>query len=229
MRKRKLKNIAIITARKGSKRIKNKNLKIFFNKPIIYYSIKILQRSKIFDAIFVTTNCDKTEKISKKFGIKHFIRRKDSLCKNEVGTISVVNYCLKKLSKQNIHPKFVCCHYPASPLTNFKNLIFAYKTLLKKQINFIFPSTHIKKKHQEKNKLVKIFHIQKKQGILNKKYLDAAQFWFAKTSTWKNSKTVYDKNSFLIPIEEKYSDINTMVDWKRVMKVFSKKKEKYIN
>ena len=229
MRKQKFKNIAIITARKGSRRIKNKNLKFFFSKPIIYYSIKILQKAKIFDAIFVTTNCDKTEKISKKFGIKHFIRRKDSLCKNKVGTVRVINFCLKTLSKQGIYPKFVCCHYPASPLTNFKILIFAYKTLLRKKINFIFTSTNIKKTHKEKNKLVKIFHIKKKQGILNNKYLAAGQFWYAKTNTWRSSKTVYDKNSFIIPIEEKYSDINTMLDWKRVKKIFSENKEKYIN
>ena len=35
--------------RKGSIRIKNKNLKKFFGKPIIYYSIKALKKSKIFD------------------------------------------------------------------------------------------------------------------------------------------------------------------------------------
>ena len=34
-------NIAIITARGGSKRIKNKNIKNFFGKPIIAYSINL--------------------------------------------------------------------------------------------------------------------------------------------------------------------------------------------
>ena len=56
----KVSNIAIITARKGSKRIKNKNLKNFFGKPIIYYSIKTLQKTKIFDKIYLSTNCEKT-------------------------------------------------------------------------------------------------------------------------------------------------------------------------
>ena len=62
---KRIKNIAIITARKGSKRIKNKNIKKFLGKPIIYYSIKILQKTKLFDEIIVSTNCEITEKLSK--------------------------------------------------------------------------------------------------------------------------------------------------------------------
>ena len=41
-------DIAIIPARSGSKRIKNKNIKIFYNKPLIYYSIKAAIKSKLF-------------------------------------------------------------------------------------------------------------------------------------------------------------------------------------
>ena len=53
--------IAIIPARKGSKRIKNKNIKIFYNKPIIYYSIKAAIDSKVFDKVFVSTDCSKMQ------------------------------------------------------------------------------------------------------------------------------------------------------------------------
>ena len=87
-------NIAIITARKGSKRIKNKNLKNFFGKPIIYYSIKTLQKTKIFDKIYLSTNCEKTIEVAKKYGIKRFIR-KYSLSSNNVGTITIINHALK--------------------------------------------------------------------------------------------------------------------------------------
>ena len=43
-----MKPICIITARANSKRLKNKNIKIFFGKPIISYPIKVGQKSKIF-------------------------------------------------------------------------------------------------------------------------------------------------------------------------------------
>ena len=41
-----IKRLAIIPARAGSKRIKNKNMKLFFGKPLIYYSIKAALDSK---------------------------------------------------------------------------------------------------------------------------------------------------------------------------------------
>ena len=40
-------NIAIIPARAGSKRIKNKNIKNFYGKPLIYNSIKTAINSKL--------------------------------------------------------------------------------------------------------------------------------------------------------------------------------------
>ena len=44
--------ICIINARGGSKRIKNKNIISFNSKPLIYWTIKSAQESKIYDHIF---------------------------------------------------------------------------------------------------------------------------------------------------------------------------------
>ena len=55
-------NIAIIPARKNSKRIKNKNIKFFFGKPVISYAIKCAEKSKLFDRIIVSTDSKKIPK-----------------------------------------------------------------------------------------------------------------------------------------------------------------------
>ena len=44
--------VALIPARSGSKRIKNKNIKILGKHPLIAYSIAACLRSKIFDKRF---------------------------------------------------------------------------------------------------------------------------------------------------------------------------------
>ena len=49
-------NIAIIPARAGSKRIKNKNIKLFKGKPIIAWIIETALRSKLFDKVIVSTD-----------------------------------------------------------------------------------------------------------------------------------------------------------------------------
>ena len=52
-------NIAIIPARGGSKRIKNKNIKIFNHKPIIQHTIEILKKTNLFDLIVVSSDSRK--------------------------------------------------------------------------------------------------------------------------------------------------------------------------
>ena len=46
---KKLKRLLIIPARGGSKRIKNKNIKLFKNQPIIFYTLDSAINSKLFD------------------------------------------------------------------------------------------------------------------------------------------------------------------------------------
>ena len=50
-----MKNIAIIPARGGSKRIPRKNIKPFMGKPIIAYSIEAALESGLFDEVMVST------------------------------------------------------------------------------------------------------------------------------------------------------------------------------
>ena len=51
-------NLALITARGGSKRIPKKNIKEFCGKPIIAYSIKSALESGLFDEVMVSTDSE---------------------------------------------------------------------------------------------------------------------------------------------------------------------------
>ena len=53
-----IKRLAIIPARGGSKRIKDKNLKLFYGKPLIYYSISAARNSKIFNKIHISSDSE---------------------------------------------------------------------------------------------------------------------------------------------------------------------------
>lgn len=63
-------NIAIITARGGSKRIPKKNIKEFCGRPIIAYSIEAALKSKCFDEVMVSTDSEEIAEIAKKYGAK---------------------------------------------------------------------------------------------------------------------------------------------------------------
>ena len=56
--------LTLICARGNSKGIKNKNIKIFNKKPLIYYSIQQALKSKYIKEVFVSTDSKKIAKIS---------------------------------------------------------------------------------------------------------------------------------------------------------------------
>ena len=69
--------VALIIARKNSQRIKNKNRKKFFKKPIIYWPIKTLIASNIFDKVYISTDDKLIAKLAQNYGaIVPFIRSK---------------------------------------------------------------------------------------------------------------------------------------------------------
>ena len=65
--------IAIIPARKNSKRLKFKNIKDFMGKPLIYYAIKSALKSNFISEVIVSTDCMKTKKYQKNLVLKFLI------------------------------------------------------------------------------------------------------------------------------------------------------------
>jgi CMP-N,N'-diacetyllegionaminic acid synthase len=68
--------VALIPARSGSVGLKNKNIKIFNGKPLIYYAIKSAKQSKLINDIIVSSDSEKILNISKKYGATTLLRPK---------------------------------------------------------------------------------------------------------------------------------------------------------
>ena len=66
--------IAEIPARAGSKRVKNKNLRLLNGKPMISYVIEEAKKSKMLTDVYVNSDCDKIGKFAKDLGVKFYKR-----------------------------------------------------------------------------------------------------------------------------------------------------------
>ena len=128
------KKLLIIPARGNSKRIKNKNIKKFCGKPIIFYSIKSAIRSKLFDTIHVSTDSKKTFKIVNKIKKGICFKRNKNLAKDTTPLIQVFNYIVESYKKKNIFYDEIWFINPCSPLITFNDLKKA-SNLYKKQKN----------------------------------------------------------------------------------------------
>ena len=91
--------IAIIPARLGSRRFKNKNIYKFKKLPMIAWTIKAAQRSKFIDEVFVTSESKKILAISKRFNSKTILRPK-KLSKDKVPKIIAIRHAVSSLSKK---------------------------------------------------------------------------------------------------------------------------------
>ena len=214
--------VAIITARLGSKRLKKKNIKNFFGKPVIYYPIKACQKSKIFKKIYVTTESSIIAKISKKFKARVPFLREKHLSDDKTGTLPVVKNAIHKLKiKANT---IVCCVYPVTPLTSFDTLISAYNIFKKSKCSFLFPVIKSNKKTRYSFKLNKQNMI-KKNDLSKDYYVDAGQFYFGKAKNFMQKKSLHYSGSskgMIIPSEHAL-DVNTNNDWKKLKELYRRK------
>lgn len=114
--------LLIIPARGGSKRIKNKNIKKFHNKPIIQYPLTSAKKSKLFNIIHVSTEDKSIFKLVKKIGFNPDFFRDKKLGNNSVGISEVIKFVINKFIKMNKTFDEVWCIYPCSPLINEHDL-----------------------------------------------------------------------------------------------------------
>lgn len=109
-----MKNIAIIPARGGSKRLPNKNIMLLDGIPLVAHSILYaLKNTEIIDAVFVSTDDEKIKEIALKYGAKVIDRPKE-LSGDIEPTVSALKHCLEALSDAEIEN--VVLLQPTNPL-----------------------------------------------------------------------------------------------------------------
>jgi pseudaminic acid cytidylyltransferase len=221
-------NIAIIPARSGSKRIKNKNVKLFFGKPIIYWTIKAAKNSKIFDRIIVSTNSKKIAKISVGCGAEVPFFRSKELSDDKTNIADVVRDVLKNLSKINQNPHYACLLYATSPLMNIKDLKNGYSKIKKKNLDFVtsiskFDSQYFRALKIKKQRIFPKYkkYVFTRSQKLESLYYDNAQFTFGKVNAWLKKKHAFlAKTSYIEIPAFRAQDIDTLDDWKKAEIIF---------
>ena len=94
----KKKILIIITARGGSTRIKNKNLKIFNKKPLLYWTIRSAQKSKCNADIYVSSENKNILKVAKNLG-SEIIHRPKILSNKTIMPDAAIKHAMLKIKK----------------------------------------------------------------------------------------------------------------------------------
>jgi len=221
--------VAIIPARSGSKRIKNKNIKNFYNKPIIYYAIKAAKDSKLFNKIIVSTDSEKIGLIAKKFGAEFSFIRPKYLSGDRAGTREVILHSVRWIKKNYKEPKFVCCIYPTAALLRPIDLKKSFKIIKSLKWNYIFSA--VKNSYpidrafnltaDKRVTMVNKENFLKRSQDFKDSYHDSGQFCWGTYKGWCNQKVIFGKNSSIYLMSAlKAHDIDNLDDWEILKKLY---------
>jgi CMP-N,N'-diacetyllegionaminic acid synthase len=110
--------LGIIPARKGSKRLPNKNILSFAGKPLSRHIIETALQSKLINKIVVSTDSDEVLGVAEGFHEVIRIKRLDELASDTSPAIDYVHHTLEVLKKeQGFEFDIVVILQPTSPLT----------------------------------------------------------------------------------------------------------------
>ena len=215
--------ICIIPARGASKRIKNKNIKLFNKKPIITYSINAAKKTNLFSNIIISSDSEKIRKVVNKISKTSFLKRPKKLSNDRAPTRPVIKHALLEYTKKMKKPKYVCYMTATAPFIKSKDIIEAFKILKKnKHINFVVSVTKFSYPILRSLKISKKGTISfwKKKFMLSRSqdlgqfYHDAGQFYWARAEAIREELPTFSNKTlpFIIP-NYRVIDIDDNEDW----------------
>lgn len=215
-----MKNICIIPARGGSKRVPRKNIKDFLGKPIIAYSIEAALKSNLFDEVMVSTDDKEIASIAKQYGAKVPFLRSAETANDFATTADVLLEVLTKYRERGVEFDTLCCLYATAPFVKAERLIECYG-LLQGDVDSAFTvveySYPIQRSLVCNGKLIQMAYPEHKNSRsqdLTKHYHDAGQFYFSAVKNVENNKCLWGEHTApLILSELEVQDLDTLTDW----------------
>jgi len=134
--------VAVIPARGGSRRIKNKNIKRFAGKPIICWSIEVALRSGLFDRVIVSTDNSQVAQVALDHGADVPFKRPNYLADNYTGTNAVVKHAIEWLGEEGEIVEIACCIYSTAPFLQERYLAEGLAKLRTTGKAFTFSATN---------------------------------------------------------------------------------------
>ena len=216
-----MKNLCIIPARGGSKRIPRKNIKPFMGKPIMAYSIEAALKSGIFDEVMVSTDDDEFAEVARQYGAKVPFMRSAATANDYATTEDVLIEVLDEYKKQGREFDNLCCLYSTAPFVTSERLCEAFSNMQQENADAIFTIVAYSYPIQRCLHIVdgKIgmkwpeYQTARSQD-LETVYHDAGQFYFARVPQLRIEKDLWMKNCIpLILPETEVQDLDTLTDW----------------
>lgn len=215
-----MRNLCIIPARGGSKRIPRKNIKDFLGKPIIAYSVDAALNSGLYDEIMVSTDDEEIATIAKKYGAKVPFLRSAATANDYATTAEVINEVLECYAQIGMTFDSFTCLYSTAPFVSAERLKEAY-SMIKDNIYSVFTCVEYSYPIQRalhivdgRISMLQPQYLKSRSQDLEKTYHDAGQFYVCMIDDFKKTNSLWGANTAgLILSELEVQDLDTLTDW----------------
>ncbi|CAO6124279.1 NeuA CMP-N-acetylneuraminic acid synthetase [Candidatus Pelagibacterales bacterium] len=179
---------AIILARGNSKSIKNKNLKKINGKPLLFWSIEQLKKTKSINQIWISSDSDKILKYAFQNNI-NIIKRPKKISTAKASSESAWLHAVSYLEKKKLYFDTIVGVQPTSPIRDSNDFDSAIRIFIKKKYDSLFTSSIIKdylvwKKNYNILKSNYDYKRRKPRQLIKKQFLENGSFY------------IFDKNKF---------------------------------
>lgn len=215
-----MKNLAIIPARGGSKRIPNKNIKKFMGKPIISYSIEAALSTELFDEVMVSTDDIEIAEVALQYGAKVPFMRSTNTADDYSTLADVLREVLDQYKLSGQEYDNMCCILATCPLIMPETIVEGYNKLITNEnISTVYPIVPFSYPVQRCLQIDEIGIISMKwekystsrSQDLESLYHDSGTFYWHKIDMWRNGTL---KRAAIVMDEMNVQDIDTETDWK---------------
>ena len=221
--------LAVIPARGGSKRIPRKNIKPFYGKPMIAWSIEAALQSGCFDQVMVSTDDAEIAEVARQCGARVPFMRPAALSDDHTGTAAVIAHAIDWLAAHGHPPDQVCCLYATAPFVSIDDLRRGLALLTDTGGDFAFSVTSYAYPIQRAFRItdadrVDMFNPENfntRSQDLEEAYHDAGQFYWGHAQAWLEERIIFGPASVpvLLP-RHRVQDIDTPEDWIRAELMF---------
>ena len=137
-----IKRLCTICARGGSKGVKNKNIRLLCDKPLIAHTIVQAKLSGMFEYLAVSSDSEEILKVAKKWGADFCIRRPDELANDYAAKPPTIRHCLREVERITGTQFQIFVDLDAtSPLRVQEDLIKAVQILEEKKVSNVITAS----------------------------------------------------------------------------------------
>lgn len=221
------KTLIVIPARSGSKRIKNKNIKMIHNKPMIVWTVEAAKKFKLYTDILVYTDSpDIARMVKKDHGIEHhFYRTEDNDDETDVN-VAVVN-AVQRMERLKHYKYDIIIKLGANcPCRTSFDIFRMYQAFMHRDNKFLISVVKYNwlnphwalKVHPRIGRAIKVNPkaYKKRSQDLQPNYCPSGAIWIADRDEFMKQKTFYGKGFDMFELEVHQGiDIDTMEDFRQ--------------